>query len=203
MLPSFTRNNVAYGSFANAPFSCQGAMANASTCIYVADLSDLFLRQLGIVTGVIFAMRQSTFFGRITKIMGGFSQKQMPRVDAGRIVATVADAHLQREGTVGNSVGNARGAYRLVGEYTTIGSRKRMKYAITSCATASSPRPAFVGTSDADLQPEPKDVLRSEGRDDTVWSSHSNLLYRLLWSGRFAGHSVSRPLLRHDTRKAA
>ena len=196
MYPSSAMNAVPNSRHGNVVFAGKGArnpVRNPSCCANPSDSADLLGGQFGIV--MLFTTHLSAFLGGVAVVVGASAEEKVRGILAKWVVATMKSAKAGRNRTVGDGPGDA-----MCDCYTVFTTPTKRAVVVDF---ARRPRPAFVCSSDVHLVPETENLLRREGWDATVWGSHARLLTRRSWSGRFAVHSVSRPLLRHDTRKAA
>ena len=191
MFPGFVMNNITNGLRTNrvSPREYSHTTRPVVWNTFTADSPDLLFRQLG--ASLPNALRCPVFLCSVPHVFGLGSKKKASRIATGRIVAVVENPKTFRDRSVCKGPSKAMGV---------IANSSETKPAIPKIVFGSGPFPAFVASTDTDLLPEPENVLRRQRRDAMMFPSHDRLLSRRSWSGRFAGHSASRPLYENGNR---
>ena len=185
MGPSVTANNMPNSGCANAPLSCKGIVADATLRVFAADVAHVFLGDFGapVPRTTRPCMPIPSFLNHVPIVVCLGSKKQMSRIATGRVVTMMENAKVFLDRSVRKVPGDPvcqKMPARVIGPRTTSDS------AVTVGQATGNPRPALIGSTDAHLAPESENVLRSERRDDTLFSSHDSLRCRDSWSGRCA-----------------
>ena len=173
MFPLCAMNDMLDGMVAHAVScrKCPQAKILVPPLVFLADGANLFFCQFG--TSSLDTEKQSSLSGCIQHIDRLCSEKMMARILAGTVIATMADTKILWNGAVGNRPRDAMSTEMKIFARHSSPDRKDP---IAHAVSAARPRPALVQSSDANLRPEPKNVLLRQGWDATIRSTHDGLL---------------------------
>jgi len=199
MRPGFVENDCSDGSLAHAVLGCQRPLAYLASGVFHTDFFHLRGGQRGVPVfrSTKSRLPHSAFLERVAHVVFMSSEEQMRRVAACPIIAMVADAQSKRNGPTGNRPSDS------VSQPHPARSSIKSKRAIAANAAVGCPVPALIRSRDAHLAPEPKDVLRAQRRDATMFCSHDSLLERDSWSERLAARPQAVRFMGQYTREAA
>jgi len=143
-IPLTTVNDAANMLFGDAVFESEFTLQNTTRRITSADFVNLLFGQFGM--GVRFTMRMTAFFAHVAQVVVTCTQKEMGGIDAGWIVATVADKKVVGDRSKMKFVGNTVRATALVA--------MQLYLTVTFAVKRALPFPAIVGAAFAYLFPE-------------------------------------------------
>jgi len=191
--PRTTGDDMADCCFADTISICERFLVRLTRGALGADSMNLPSGQFG--KSILLATRRNlaTLSVPVAHIVKIGSEEKMSRIATNRIVATVTDKQVRRDGAVCDSPCDAGGEKALACnpnipliEVFPLG-RKRMSAMRTiNGAFKDHPIPAFIGASDVNPAPKTIQVLRTQWRDAKVFDSHARLLTRRSWSERLA-----------------
>lgn len=201
MRPRFAVNNTPNCRLTDTILVGQGKQRNISGCVAPSDFAHVLFAQFG--TAILFAAKDafwmfvqpmliaarrvsSFLLGLVKHVVFLASGKKMARILATGGVASVTDAKTQRNGTMRDGPSDTVSIKLFAG---TISARAKTKLAVAEGQMCGHPRPTIIRPTDTHMRPEPKQVLRSQWRDDMVLDSHDVLLHRMSWSERSVGQS--------------
>jgi len=197
MRPCFAANDLTDGGPSNAVFDRQGIRRTRSSIVAETDFSNLFISQFmhcvpfsarnsfGMLARRAFVtMSQPTLLVCILRIVSRSAKEKMRRIAARRVVASMQDAQSWRDGIITDSPSDAVGQKHRV--YSAVSPATDSQQTITAECSAGFPWPTLVEVAYVHFFPEPQNILRGEGRDSKMCSSHGNLLSRLLGLERLA-----------------
>ena len=206
MRPRFSADDIGNVAMVDAVFVPKRFLCNTAGCVLGADGENLarsqFVHSMPLAARTAFRMcprapvvaaRRPVFPAPVGMVVGNRAEKKVPRIDARWIIALMTDTESGRNRPLRNPPSDSVGAKRCA----RIGCPgTEAECAIVVAELARHPFPAFIRPANIDIRPKSGEVLRTQGRDDTVRSRHDSLQSRGLCSERLAALPAGRSLLR-------
>lgn len=181
--PCLARDDIRNVTWVNIILGREACLANSARRISLTDGSNVVGGELCAAMSFTNRRLGSALLMSIARVLCVCSQPKMRRIAAGRIVASVGYTEFVRKGAVSKQV---RDSMRNVSAPLDANDP------IAALVTASTPGPASIGRPVLDFGPKPRNLLRGEVREDTMFLRHDVLHNRALCSERRRSSTTAR-----------